>query len=148
LGKPEKTNIPTSWGSKLVDISNIGNVGASLPRSSAPVKQDVPMPSLQRAKVEVSLPVDVQASFAAEIPSTPEQARYVEVQKAAAQVARNPYPISDQRFTIFKDIAGDYVTRFTSLVDGSVKYYPEKTLFEYVQILESKANGASFDAQV
>lgn len=129
----------------MVDINNIGSAGGGVPRVSVPVKPTTPLPSLQRPKVEFSLPVDVPT---AELPSTAEQARFAEVRAAAQAVARNPYPISDQRFTIFKDIAGDYVTRFTSLVDGSVKYYPEKTLFEYAQILEIKASGASYNGEV
>lgn len=127
----------------MVDISNIGSIGSS--GMKVPVKSDVPLPSLQRAPVQVSLPIDVPP--AVDIPTTQEQARFAEVKAASQAVARNPYPISDQRFTIFKDIAGDYVTRFTSLVDGSVKYFPEKTLFEYVQILQSKASGASLNTE-
>ena len=68
------------------------------------------------------------------VPENAEQARYAEVQRAAQSVQTNYYVVSDVRFTIFKDIAGDYVTRFTSLKDGSVKYYPQKSLFELMQI--------------
>jgi hypothetical protein len=37
--------------------------------------------------------------------------------------------VSDQKFTIYKDAAGQYITRFTSLRDGSVTYIPEPELF-------------------
>ncbi len=37
------------------------------------------------------------------------------------------YPLGDKKFTIYKD-KGQYVTRFTSLVDGSVSYFPEPEL--------------------
>ena len=127
----------------MVDVSNIGagSTGGNAPRAPAPVRLDTPLPSLQRQQTaQVSAPVDVQAS------QQTDEARYAEVQQAAAQVISNPYPVSDHRFTIFRDLGGDYVTRFTSLVDGSVKYYPEKTLFEFAQLLQTKAGGASFSA--
>lgn len=125
----------------MVDITNIGvgNTGGGAPRVSVPVQSDAPLPSLQRTSAaQVSAPVDVPAA------AQTDEARYAEVKVAAAQVISNPYPVSDHRFTIFKDLGGDYVTRFTSLVDGSVKYYPEKTLFEFAQLLQTKAGHTSF----
>lgn len=98
-------------------------------------------------KVEVQLPLPQPASPAApivapkiELPSNSEAQRYAKV-KAAAEVVKNTYAVSDTRFTIFKDSTGDYVTKFTSLRDGTVKYFPEKTLFELTQ-----ARNAKFDA--
>lgn len=135
-------------GVKLVDISNIsgGSIGGGVPKASAPaipVKVDVPLPSLQRPRAsEVDLPIDVPStSFKSD------EERYVEVKAASQAVLTNPYPVSDKRFTIFKDLAGDYVTRFTSLVDGSVQYFPEKTLFEYVKILQTKVSGAGLNTE-
>lgn len=128
----------------MVDVNNIGggaSIGGNVPTVSVPSKSQTPLPSLQRpSAAQVSAPIDVSAS------AQNDEARYVEVQEAAAQVINNPYPVSNHRFTIFKDLGGDYVTRFTSLVDGTVKYYPEKTLFEFAQLLQTKAGGASFSA--
>jgi len=90
---------------------------------------------------EVKLPeVNTQAKAAATTSDEAMRARVL----AAAQALKNTYAVSDSRFTIFKDVAGDYVTRFTSLRDGSVKYYPQKTLFELAQIQEARQ--AQFDA--
>jgi hypothetical protein len=127
----------------LVDISKIGG-GVPTVRASVPVKQEVALPSLKKAAapVQIDVPVEVQTQ-AVERPKV----TFAEVQQASQIVASNPYPVSDQRFTIFKDIAGDYVTRFTSLVDGSVEYYPQKGLFELVQILKGKISAPSFDTQ-
>lgn len=123
----------------MVDIGNIGN---SIPvvRTSVPVKQEVALPSL--AKPSVDVPIDLPINPA---PVKEPRVTFADVQAAAQVVASNPYPVSDQRFTIFKDIAGDYVTRFTSLVDGSVKYYPQKTLFEMVQVLKGKISAPTID---
>ena len=67
-------------------------------------------------------------------PTNADDARLEEVTKAAQVVQSNYFIVSDVRFTIFKDIAGDYVTRFTSLKDGSVKYFPQKSLFEEMKV--------------
>lgn len=56
-----------------------------------------------------------------------EQKRFEAVQRAAQGIA-NLFVISDQRFTIFKDSAGQYITRFTNLRDGRVMYIPEPDL--------------------
>ncbi len=48
----------------------------------------------------------------------------------ASQDAANIYVVSDQRFTIFKDATGQYITRFTSLRDGKVTYIPEPQLLK------------------
>lgn len=59
-----------------------------------------------------------------------ENARLETIRAAAAVVAKDVFVVSDVRFTIFKDVAGQYITRFTSLRDGSVKYYPEVDLLD------------------
>jgi hypothetical protein len=132
----------------LVDISNInaGNLSGSIQKASAvsvPVKAEVALPSLQRARAaDVAVPIDLPQTSA-----KGEEERFIEVKIASLAVLTNPYPISDKRFAIFKDLAGDYVTRFTSLVDGSVQYFPEKTLFEFVKVLQIKASGAGLNTE-
>jgi hypothetical protein len=59
-----------------------------------------------------------------------EKKRYETVVQAAQQMA-DLYAVSDTRFTIFKDKSGQYITRFTSLRDGSITYYPEQELVRY-----------------
>ncbi len=56
-----------------------------------------------------------------------ERRRLEAVQKAAQEIA-NTFVVSDKTFTIFKDITGQYITRFTSLRDGKVTYIPEPEL--------------------
>jgi hypothetical protein len=41
------------------------------------------------------------------------------------------FAVSDKTFTIFKDSSGQYITRFTSLVDGSVTYLPEPEILKF-----------------
>ena len=124
----------------MVDIGNVGG-GAPIVRTPVPARQAAPLPSLAKAPAVTSFDVPVEA------PATETKVTFAEVQQASQIVASNPYPISDQRFAIFKDIAGDYVTRFTSLVDGSVEYFPQKSLFELVQVLKGKIIASTVDTQ-
>ncbi len=61
----------------------------------------------------------------------PEQARFEAVKEAALKQIANTFAVSDSRFTIYKQLQGTdlvYVTRFTSLRDGSVTVIPEQDL--------------------
>lgn len=51
----------------------------------------------------------------------------------AAHSFRNAYAVSDLKFTIFKDASGQFITRFTSLKDGSVKYVPEPDILQFME---------------
>ncbi len=62
------------------------------------------------------------------------------VQRVAEQMFKDSFPVSDVKFTIYKDPGGQYVTRFTSLKDGKVTYYPEQTMFAYFQRLDDHNN--------
>lgn len=129
----------------MTDIGNIGGGNVPVARAQAPVKREaVALPSLKTAAapVQIDIPVEVQTQAVERTKVT-----LAEVQQASQIVASNPYPVSDQRFTIFKDIAGDYVTRFTSLVDGSVEYYPQKGLFELAQIIKGRISASTIDTQ-
>src|SRR5262245_14498950 len=66
-------------------------------------------------------PAPEQASFDVE------QARYEAVTQAAQDIA-NQFVLGDQRFTIYKDMTGQYITRFTNVRDGKVTYIPEPSL--------------------
>lgn len=55
-----------------------------------------------------------------------EKAREAFIQKASENYrSAFFYPISDVKFTIYKDSTGQYVTRFTNLIDGKVTHVPE-----------------------
>ena len=112
-------DIPTVNMGGVFKGANSGQV-VPKPKASA----DVPAP-----KPEVKLPVKVEAP---EVKVQEDNARYEAVRRAA-EALKNTYAVSDVRFTIFKDVAGEYITRFTSLRDGSVSYYPQKTLFKLTE---------------
>lgn len=69
-----------------------------------------------------------------------EQLRMQQAEKAARVIA-DYFIVSDVRFTIFKDASGQYVTRFTSLQDGTVHYIPEPNMVKlYAQLTGQDPN--------
>lgn len=61
-----------------------------------------------------------------------EESRYEDVRNAA-QAITDHFVVSDTKFTIFKDVTGQYITRFTNLRDGTVTYMPEPELVQFLQ---------------
>ncbi len=58
--------------------------------------------------------------------------RLDDIQKTIEQPAfKEVYAVSDKTFTIFKDSSGQYITRYTSLRDGSVSYVPEPAILNF-----------------
>lgn len=113
-----------------VTKANTGSIPAGPPIGGP--KADAP----KAAKADT--PEHVKVEFE-QVPKTADEARFREVKAAAKAVKEQSFVVSDTRFTIFKDFNGDYVTKFTSLRDGSVKYFPEKTLFEIVAARKAHA---------
>ncbi len=104
------------------------NLGISTPPIVIKPVVSVPSPAPVVQKPEVPF-VPIGGGDAAGFdPQVAEQQRLQTVQRLSQQVA-DIYVVSDRTFTIFKDVSGQYVTRFTSLRDGKVTYIPEPNLF-------------------
>ena len=72
---------------------------------------------------------DVNAELQ-EVSKNPEQVREQFIRKASEGYV-SLFPISEVRFTIFKDASsGKFVTRFTNMVDGTVTQIPEPELVD------------------
>lgn len=54
--------------------------------------------------------------------------------QAMRQSFQNEFAVSDTSFTIYKDASGRFITRVTSLKDGSVSYYPEPEMLRRMEI--------------
>lgn len=67
---------------------------------------------------------------------------------AAEQFAKFSYPVSDTRFTIFRDQSGQFVTRFTNLQTGKISYYPEQDMLAFARELKTRAQGTLVDSKV
>lgn len=105
---------------------------------------ETPIPTPPVRSASVSAPADAPARSedtapeiqAPAVPSAQELERMRQAQaEQAARVIADYFVVSDVRFTIFKDASGQYVTRFTSLQDGTVHYIPEPNLIKlYAQL--------------
>lgn len=62
-----------------------------------------------------------------------DQRRYESVERGAQAIAAEMFAVSDTRFTIYKDTSGQFITRFTSLQDGTVTYFPEPEVAAYME---------------
>ncbi len=89
---------------------------------------EVPLPQ-PRSHV-TSEPVKIAATEDVDLTASDE--RRMQSIKRAIEQAKDTYPVSDSTFTIFKDASGQFVTRFTSLRDGSVSYFPEPELLKHL----------------
>ncbi len=83
-------------------------------------------PAAQHSNID-NAPVKVAAVEKVELRAT-EQERYEAVKHAVQTAFKDTYAVSDKSFSIFKDATGQYVTRLTSLRDGSITYVPEPNL--------------------
>lgn len=107
-----------------MDIEKLDVAGSlAANKASSPL-----LPTKSSAPLEALVAVDTKALPPVDHVSL-EQAREAVITKAANTVA-NYFAVSDTRFTIFRDSAGQYITRFTNLKDGSVSYYPEPKLLK------------------
>ncbi len=102
-----------------------------------------PRPAEQQAEVQAQRVPEAARNEDVLNERSPEEARYEAVREAASQQLANNFVVSDTRFTIYKQIQSGqpiFVTRFTSLVDGTVTVVPESNLladFDSGRILQT-----------
>lgn len=87
----------------------------SAPAAPNPSTASVPMPTIKGGG-ESLVGFDSQVA----------EARRLEALRNAAQSA--PQPLGNQTFTMFKDVTGQYITRFRDINSGKVTYIPEPQL--------------------
>lgn len=102
------------------------NLGIKTPPIVIKPVVSVPSPAPVAQKPEVPF-VQIGGGSDGFDPQVAEQYRLQQVRRLSQQVA-DVFVVSDRTFTIFKDVTGQYVTRFTSLRDGKVTYIPEPNL--------------------
>ena len=103
--------------------------GGYTPQLLGASSTDIQVPQNQPKQYPETLPVPGDS---AATPKDAEQQRYDQVFAAAQNASGNNYAVSDKSFTIFKNVDGQYVTRYTSLRDGKVTYVPEQSLVQVI----------------
>lgn len=93
-------------------------------------------------QAQAVVPSTPQATVASAETPTPQDLANQQVaalQQVAAAAPFN-YPLGDKEFSIFKDAAGAYITRYVSLRDGSVTYVPAPSLVRMLQVSNGFSN--------
>ena len=107
--------------SNPTQLQTNSNVAAGVRDAAVKEKSDFQDSEIAVAKNEK---VDVQVS---------DEERYARLKRNAKNFFNDVYAVSDSTFTIFKDSTGQFITRMTSLRDGSVKYVPEFDVLQYIE---------------
>lgn len=112
-------------------------INATPPAAAQNLVPTAPAPGKETANTVLPKAATVQeAPKAAPVKHENAQAKAANRQVAiarAAQLFKDVYAVSDSTFTIYKDANGQYVTRFTSLRDGKVTYFPEQELLRFYE---------------
>lgn len=119
--------------------TNMVQISGAATSYQAPTVPAVKVPSAN----ETFTPQNVKQQEQKYDPKQSEQTRFDNMMAASQTMMSDIFVVSDTKFTIFKDSSGQLVTRFTSLRDGKISYYPEPEMLAY---WESK--GASQKALV
>jgi hypothetical protein len=106
----------------------------SPPVATVPVSDSTPLVS--PPSVDAKLQAQLQASTDSSV------AQSANLQEQAVQQALTAfnYPLGNKEFSIFKDVTGQYITRYVSLQDGSVTYVPAPTLVKQTQLANVTQN--------
>lgn len=97
---------------------------------------NVSVPMVPKSKGQVQLPLPRSSAETNPLPKPRQTEGSIDQKLAQLDAKRlerlnqaaNSFALGDQRFTIYKDTTGQFITRFTSLRDGKVTYLPEPTL--------------------
>lgn len=112
--------------SLITTMVGMGGAPASSGNAAKPAEVSLPLPTPQPA------PQPVVQSEPAPSTTTPQEMteRRSEAMRQAlsAVLPKFFYPVTDVRFTIYKDSSGQYITKFTNIVSGEVSQIPEPDL--------------------
>ena len=104
-------------------------------------KANVPAPRRQVSADATPLPQSQKAGGVSEQQLAQAEAKRIErLRQAASTFVLGP----PKSFTIYKDAAGQLITRFTNLSDGKVTYIPEPNLLGRLESRQGAAPSLSF----
>lgn len=118
VGSVQKS-VGQSISSHGLGSSSRNNVASDVPASSKSQVENKPVKIAAVDKVDIDA-IDNKRSEA--------------MLQAMRQSFRSEYAVSDSSFTIYKDSSGRFITRVTSLKDGSVSYYPEPEMLRRMEV--------------
>lgn len=111
-----------------MEISNVQNQQVANNISAKPaVDQQV----VKRSEV-VEEPVKVAAVESQIDLRGADEKRLAAIKDSLRQAFKNVYAVNDQTVTIYKDMSGQYITRYKNLRDGTMTYVPEPEILRNI----------------
>jgi hypothetical protein len=99
---------------------------------------------IRKSDVEQA-PVQIPAVESIDIKMV-DQKKMEAMRDALRKAFSNSYVVSDRSFTIYKDMSGQYITRFTNLRDGTVTYVPEPEILQHIAMQGIDPSVVTFSA--
>lgn len=112
-----------------MDIGPLNNLTNT---SSGQTAAKVEAPVVRKSEAEPA-PVQIPQVEQIDIRAA-EEKRMQAMRDAAKRAVASAFAVSDKSFTIYKDMTGRYITRFTNLQDGTVTYIPEPDLVRQISL--------------
>lgn len=113
-----------------MEISNVQNQQIANNLSAKPAveqnvikRSEVVQEPVKVAAVEEGLNLDMAAA---------DEKRLAAIKDSLRQAFKNVYAVSDQTVTIYKDMSGQYITRYKNLRDGTMTYIPEPEILRNI----------------
>lgn len=95
-------------------------------------KVAVDQPVMKRSEV-VAEPVKVASVEKIEINvKTADEKRLSAIKDSLREAFKNVYAVSDKTVTIYKDMSGQYITRYKDLRSGTMTYIPEPEILKNI----------------
>lgn len=114
----------------MINLINQGlGGGGQVGLGTTPKPAEVPLPLPVHTAPQVALPLPQPAQVNDQAIQDIQRKRADLLRQSIAEaLPRFFMPVSDVKFTIYKDSTGQYITRFTNLVSGEIQQIPEPEL--------------------
>jgi hypothetical protein len=105
------------------------SIGSSPGVIQFPLPQAAPAPVHDTVQVPLPKAPAPASGVVIKPPASANDNSYARAIRQIESAYKDTYAVSDKSFTIFKDVTGQYITRYVSLRDGSVSYEPATPTF-------------------
>ena len=113
-----------------MELPGIQNQQISSNSISPAAKAATDQPVAKRSEV-IAEPVKVASIEHVDI-GTADEKRLNAIKESLRQAFKNVYAVSDRSVTIYKDMSGQYITRYKNLRDGTMTYIPEPEILKHI----------------
>lgn len=111
--------IPGLQNQQLNNLANAPKVAVDQPvaKRSEVVAEPVKVASVEKVEIDVK---------------SADEKRLAAIKDSLRQAFKNVYAVSDKTVTIYKDMSGQYITRYKDLRSGTMTYIPEPEILKNI----------------